>query len=318
MSNKNKEGPLADWQTTCWQGICVQTPDDWAVSHVNGDYKDGYIRWADEDGTLRLEIRWSEAPASDDIEQVMMDYLSDVTKAAKRTNRQILTRTDTKLLTSRQVSRRKVMCFTIETDWVGHGLVWKCPRCERRVIAQVMGNDPDDTRELALNVLQTLSDHSEEIHNEWSIYGLNVKVPNDFALETSQLEYNVTELHFKRDESTSITVARWTLADIRLRNTTLNAWTAHTLKDKLKQFKIYQRPSEIRTHTGLHLNGQRKAPGKLVRSFFRQLTKVDAPPDFFGWVWPCEQSNRILMVTAFLPATELQTAHTVAESVACH
>ncbi|HID06854.1 MAG TPA: hypothetical protein EYP10_06870 [Armatimonadetes bacterium] len=307
------------WQTIAWHGVELQAPADWHIAHLRITPNESYMRMEDGDLT-RLEIKWVTMPPgkAPDLQEQAKAYLAQMEKEAKKRKLTLRKRVDTKLISKRQAKGRNVLTFDWQLDYIGEGMLWWCSDCNKVLMAQVIGNRGERIRELARRIFTSISDHARNEWQRWSLFGLQFEMHQSMKLGEYDAKSGYVRFQFRYGDEESIEVARWSLANVILKRTSIEQWTADMLKEHLRRYAIDYRTVKIGSHSGIALQGRWKVPLKTVRLFFRQLSKRGALPRFQGWVWQCTDTNRILWVIAIVKPEHIEWANHVIKTVKCH
>ena len=80
-----------NWTKFGWAGIVTELPEEWEISGLSGDQKEGYLRLEDE-FMPRLELKWSVAKSkrrNPDLHAVLDDYFKIIRKTYKKTKKDL-------------------------------------------------------------------------------------------------------------------------------------------------------------------------------------------------------------------------------------
>lgn len=205
------------WITIGWQKITLQVPADWNLAGIGGDARSGYLR-IDGPDRPRVEIKWWDRTPEKtvNVAQTVETYLQDLQKKARKQRIDLVVDREVKLLSKRHKGKSSLQSFAWRGDAQAYGVIWYCPQCSRVTMAQVNGPLEENLRPLAVQILNSLEDHSREGWDVWSAFGLLCHIPEEFELQGQQLVTGLTQLHFARRQSV-IRVARYGLADVVLK-----------------------------------------------------------------------------------------------------
>jgi len=294
-----------------WQGITARVPETWNVAAIGGDRKAGYLR-VDGLEMPRLEIKWSDA--SVDTERALEKYLKKLGKGLRRRSAMTVER-DIRLVSRRSRPDKRLSCFSWSGPQQAYGLIWRCQVCKRTVIAQVLGRRDEDLAPLAREILKGLEDHSKDDSDTWSVYDLNCRVPQDFALEGQKLMAGMTELTFLRGRQ-RLRVRRVGMAEMVLGDAPLVEW-ARVDVNKRKESWCDGEPAEFKGHDAARLAGERRRLFGFARTPVERLLRRKNAVQFSALVWHCRPSNHIFGVE-FLHDGDDAVMQRVADSVLCH
>lgn len=304
-----------NWIETGWFGVVVKTPPDWNLGAFSGDDTEGYYRVDSPDGAA-VEIRWQTKKGSVDLEGVREQYCKKLTKNSKKTKIPIEFSKKPKILQGIRPAGRVPLIFGWTADRQAVGAIWACPKCDKVVIGQVMW-PLDKGKVPAAEILDSIQDHPVEGISTWSLYGLNAKIPSDFKIVTKpKLMSGYMRLDLVR-KSSKLTVERWGLADIALRDATLSKWI-HTKDASLQRgFKLKEQEISIHDDNGISLEGAFKNPFKKLKVWLLKTIRLKPVSKFKAIAWRCEDANRIFCITGVLPKDE-DTVEMVTDSIHCH
>lgn len=304
------------WQIRAWQGVLVHVPQDWDIAAISGDRKQGYLRIDDRDKMPRVEIKWQAASGFVDVEGVVDQYLRDLTKKCKRDEPEIDVERDARVVSKRRMGKRDLNCFAWRGEVEGYGAAWYCEDCERVVVMQVMATADEDGQELAGEIIGTMQDHPEEDWITWSTYGLTMETPERFELTNQKLMAGLIELHFA-DRGEELVGARWGMANVSLRERSLESWARSEIRQYHKGIKLSYEETRFRGHPAVEVTGYFSNPLRHLQSFVMHVIGKPYPEAVRGWVWHCEDENRIYYAGALLDEDNIEVAEQVARRIAC-
>ena len=290
-----------------WQGIVAEVPADWSLAAINGDEKGGYFR-ANSTGTLMLEAKWSKATREVDLHSKLEGYLNDLKRRARKR----------KVEFEHKIKPKDagVLTFSWRSDRKAQGRLWRCDECSRVVIAQVSGGLSDDVSNVASYVLPSFQDHSEDGWRTWAMYDLIAEAPPGYVLEKHQLMAGYIQLVFRKG-SNRLVIERWGLANIALKTSGLREWFAERARHDLRPYKYSVHDVQFGREAGIQIAGRRVGLSQALKSAceFAILRKPAVWLD--GYVWVCEDSNKIFSVQLTHSRGE-NLLDEVLERVECH
>lgn len=290
-----------------WQGVIAEVPEDWSLSAVSGDEKNGYFR-ADSRGTLILEAKWSRAGKNVDLYSKLDAYLGDLKRKARKRKAKF----------EHKIKARDegTYNFSWRADRKAQGRLWRCEDCGRVIIAQVSGSLSDDVSSVASAVLPTFQDHAEDGWRSWGVYDLLADVPPGYALEKHRLMSGYIQLIFRKGVN-RLVIERWGLANVALKRITLAEWFEQTVARDLGRFRYYTEEVCFDEEVGLQVKGKRKGLISVAKSL-RELMGFRRPATRLnGYVWLCEKSNKIYSVQSIHASNE-NIIDEVLEGLLCH
>lgn len=312
MANMN----TSEWTVRAWEGVLLHVPPDWDIAAISGDRNQGYMRLDDTENMPRVEVKWQQSSGFVNIESVVDGYLKDLTKKRKKGEPEIETERDCAVVSKRQMRKQDLNCFAWRGDVEGYGAAWYCEDCERVMVIQVMAMPDEKGEELAREVIGTMEDHPREGWIVWSTYGLQMEVPERFELSDQKLMAGLIELHFA-NRGEEIVGARWGMANVALRNKSLEKWAAAEIRGYHKNIKLEFEETTFRGHPAVAVSGYFSNPLKHIQSFVMHVAGRPYPEAVKGWVWHSVDENRIYYAGALLDEDHMEIIDRVADSVAC-
>ena len=290
-----------------WQGIVAEVPVDWSLAAISGDEKNGYFR-VDSTGSLTLEVKWSKAGKQVDLHEKLDAYLNDLRRKSRKR----------KISFEHKIKSKDsgMLIFTWRSDRKAQGRLWRCDECSRVIIAQVSGSPSDDVSNVASFVLQSIEDHSEDGWRTWAMYDLIADVPSDYALEKHQLMSGYIQLLFRKGINRLI-IERWGLADVALRKSSLKEWFAARALYDLQPYRYSAEDVEFEGESGIQITGRRYGLRQVLKSAYEYATLRKPAASLDGYVWVCQESNKIYSVQSLHSRNE-NILDDVLERVECH
>jgi len=266
----------------------------------------------DDAESTRVEIKWSQSQV--DTSKALEKYLRQLKK--KTRGRVEIDRT-VKVLPKRAKPDKALSGFAWESTQRGRGVIWRCRRCGRTVIAQVIGPPGEALEALAHDVLATLEDHPVDGMATWAAYGFICQVPEAFRLESQRLMAAYIELKFA-ERKRRIRAVRWGMASVQLARMPLKEWVEGQFGTR-RDVWFRAEAAEVRGHDGVVLTGHVRRRFHGMRRFFERLVRWRRPIEFAGQVWQCPESERIFGVDSIDRDGEAGgVAAQVAASIPCH
>jgi hypothetical protein len=300
MSDKNRT-----W--VGWQGIVAEVPADWSLAAVSGDEKSGYFR-VDSTGSFMLEAKWSKAGKRVDLQGRLRTYLDDLRRRARKKRETFESNMKTK--------DAGAVAFSWRSDRKAHGRLWLCEKCSRVIIAQLSGSVTDDVSGAASVILPTFEDHAENGWRPWAVYDLIAEAPPGYALEKHRLMSGYIQLIFRK-QSNRLIIERWGLANVVLRNTSLRDWFKDRAVYDLRPYRYSIEEMQFGGEPGIHVTGRRSGVVEYLKAG-RELLAFRKPAMYLdGYIWVCEESNKILSVQS-LHVRDEDVLDQVLERVECH
>jgi hypothetical protein len=296
------------WGRLAWQGIAFDVPADWCPSQLQGDFKSGYLRVEDE-LRVRLELRWESL-------RKRLPEASDLVDNFLRQTRKKLGRRQPEpdIVRGRSVPALEPQdheVFTWRGSFNAHSLLLVCAETRRVVHLRVFFEAGDEQKALTRRVFASVSSGPQDGQLEWNVFDLGFRLDADWRLESSALRTGCLELAFRegRDE---LVVARYSLAELSLREATLKQWLARTLGKPLRGFRVeVDEEASFRQHAALRFGGRSRAGAKPLGLFRRRRHLT-------GLAWHCPEADKIFAVRAASYEADDPRVAACAETIACH
>lgn len=300
-----------------WQGIRGEVPDDWNLGALGGDRQAGYLR-LDDENMPRLELKWQQPQGPVNLDKVLDTYLKSLRKRTRRRRATFTVTRGVKLLSYRQKRKKELLGYSFAGEYKAHGVIWHCRTCDRILIAQVLGADQSGLKPLAIRVLSSLEDHTNDHWDLWAAYGLYVRIPDDFELVKQRLMTGHLALEFERNRREKLSVARWALANVMLKDVTLEQWAAREYPKRHREFKLRYREAEYHGHQGLEVKGDAGRLDRRLKDATKTTVLRQSVPQLRCVLWHCEPENKLFAVDAELLREREAVLDYVQQSLRCH
>lgn len=300
------------WVRFGWQGLSAEAPADWELVGIpkTHDPAEGYLR-LDDAVQPRLELKWSSHPQRKfDVEKTLDDYLTGIRKTYEKQIGPIEVRKDQTLISDTGPDAgfhegREVRFFSWRGELRAYGAIWRCMRCQRVVMAQVIGpSGGKPTRQQAVRVLRSIQDHPSVPTNVWTAYGLEMDVPRRFRLDKLQLLNGYILFSFT-DGSSRIAVERYGLADQHMKDGDIDAWFRRTYAKHMRGTTLALDDDDLH--------------GGSVRiwdaSLLKEWQSYARPVQTAGHVWHDASANRLFVVRATGKRDLRAVTRRIAESI---
>lgn len=293
-----------------WHGIIVDAPTDWSLVGISGDAKKGYFR-VDSPVASALEVKWEQIPGkAPDLMVKAREFLAGIEKSAKK--RKVKFTKDLRV----QKDDANSVRFLWRSDQLGQGRLVYCEKCNRVIIAQVITSREENVSKIASGILDSIRDHRDDGWVEWALYSLGFAIPPGYVIEKHTLMSGYLGLFFKKGART-IVVERWGLAATLLAKDDMPTWYRKDAVPDIKGYVVESEPREIAGHAGLRIYGRRKGIVQAAKAAAYSLTLHPHPGLITGFVWHCEDSNRLFSVRATHVEGE-EIAERVRDFIKCH
>jgi len=291
-----------------WQGITVEAPDDWSLVGVSGDEKKGYFR-VDSPVASALEVKWELATGKKpDLMVKAREYVSTIEKSVRRKK--------AKFTKDLKADGENSVRFWWRADRLGQGRIVYCEKCSRVIIGQVIATRDENIASVAASILDSISDHREDGWVSWALYGLAFAVPSGYVIDKQKLMSGYIGLFFKKGPRT-IAVERWGLANTLLAKDEIEEWYRKDAVPDIKGYRVDFEPGAVFGHEGLVMKGRRSGIKQIAKAAAYSLTLHQFPAMMTGYVWHCEDSNRLFSVRVAHSEGD-DTAERIRDSMKCH
>jgi hypothetical protein len=325
-----------------WQGITLFTPCDWSLAAFSGDYSKGNLRLADEDG-VRLELLWERPKQTPNVARSIELLLQNIAREAKKKKHAfeavgsvtLLSRARREHADKEQISSFGWIGDKADVAAHGFGAAWYCPQSERVIVAHVLGRavqSPDKTRRLAAEVLNSCRSHAEGGWQTWSVFDLQLEVPEEFHLVAAKLQTGRLELDWERVKAPDplqflsprtwatrperIGLRRLSAANVVLENESLEEWARRVARFMFKPYSLGAPVAERVLGTeGFRMKGalrdlRRRWRGQI---FDWLLRRRRAAPS--ARVWRDEEANKLFVLLCDLENQNAHVANDVLDSI---
>lgn len=293
-----------------WHGIIVDAPADWSLVGISGDAKKGYFR-VDSPVASALEVKWEQAAGKKlDLMTKAREFVSAIEKSVRKKKGKF-----TKDLKPDRGDANSVR-FLWRADRLGQGRLVHCEKCDRVIIGQVTSTRDEDVSRVASEMLDSIRDHREDDWVEWAMYGLDFAIPPGYSLTKQTLMSGYLALFFKKGSRT-IVVERWGLANTLVGRDTMEQWYRKDAMPDVRGYRAKFKPEATAGHEGLKMDGRRCGIVQAAKAAAYSLTLHAHPGLLSGYVWHCEESNRLYSVRATHSEGEA-IAEKVRDLIKCH
>ena len=319
------------WHTVGWQGISLRVPEEWNIGGIGGSRDDGYLRLQDAE-LARVEIKWAQAEGFVNVNAMVEGYVKKLTKD-KRLSRDIKVDTNAQVVSKRKMRKKGLQGFTWATDLVGHGAAWYCQDCKRTVIVQVTTRPDEKGDEVAERVIGSLQDHPREGRIRWATYGFDAETPDDFGLTSHKLMAGHIQLTFKRDVTArdarslvlqnivtpeELTLSRWGMANVLLKNKTLREWAESEMGKGLKRLKPEFGEAEVNGHEAVSVSAQKLMVHQYLARLISRFADAPYADRVSGLIWHCPEHNSVHLVQMLVDVSNSGLPAELAATFRCH
>jgi len=319
------------WHRLGWQGIELSVPEEWNIGGIGGGREDGYLRVQDAE-LPRVEVKWGAVEGFVDIQATVNGYIKKL-RQDKKAGKDIEIDTNASVVSKRKMKKKALSCFTWSTDVEGYGAAWYCPDCKRTVIVQVTAKPEEDGPQLAERIITSLQDHPVGGWIRWATYGFQAQAPEGFHLTAQELMAGHIQITLKRDIAAEtarnimlqnlvapeeLTLSRWGMANVMLKNKSLREWAEEEMGKRLKRMQPEMKPVEVNGHEALQLSAQHLP---FHQQFFRLIARLAEVPyadRIRGLIWHCPQSNSLHLVQMLVDINNQDLPAEIAGRFVCH
>jgi len=321
----------AKWHWLGWQGIELNVPEEWNIGGIGGGREDGYLRVQDAE-LPRVEVKWGAAEGFVNIDATVNGYLKKL-RQDKKAGKDIEIDTDASVVSKRKMKKKALSCFTWRTDVCGYGAAWYCADCKRTVIVQVTARPEEDGAKLAERVIASIQDHPVGGWIRWATYGFQTHAPEGFNLTAQKLMAGHIQITLKRDITADaarsimlqnlvapeeLTLSRWGMANVILKNKTLEQWAEEEMGGRLKRIKPQMEPAQVNGHEALHVSAQHLPLHQQLFRLIARFADVPYADRIRGLIWHCPQSNSVHLVQMLVDIGNEDLPAEIAGRFICH
>jgi len=300
----------------------MEIPSTWELSALSGDYDNGYIRMDDE-SVPRMELKWSKSKEKKlDLQKILDEYFKGMRKRLGTSADGLKIKRNIELIKNEGFFKdRDVVFYSWKTDVRANGAIWYCKECRRIVVIQIMGYLKESILNDTIRIIESVHDHPDGQVNLWSAYQLSVDIPRRYQLDKRKLMSGYLMFSFI-DGSRVLSVERFGLADVILRDADLQSWFRSYYAKNLRGYGFSFEEDQLLNNEydqKLKLSGQeRRFIDKIPFSPLFVIDKVMRRKQVVARFWQCKESNRIFVVMAMSKKGADELVAQVASSIKCH
>ncbi len=209
---------LSRMRTIAWNGIRCSLPRSWQPTRIGLDH----LAFEDEHGPV-LEVRWSPLRRGRKKQTALYNRLK---RTAKSNHCHI------QLDTLPESWRQSLPQYTLSRfSWHGEaiaaeGVMIICPQCGRTTLLQFYHLPGKADLMLIERILATFKDHQNKGMMLWSLFDIELSIPQEFQLVTYQFNAGAFFLSFKH-RGTTVDLYRFAPADVILKQASLLDFAEH-------------------------------------------------------------------------------------------
>ncbi|HOX40100.1 MAG TPA: hypothetical protein PL033_19115 [Candidatus Brocadiia bacterium] len=292
------------WQPFGWQAMRLEVPEEWSLSHAEGDGKSGIVRLSDS-RDVRLTLQWQANGSADGVPVALEKHIAQIKREISRSPSGWQVKRETNLVNWRDRPHESYAC---RGESEVNGIVWFCPAC-KRICHAAISTGAEDGAAVARRCLKGLCDHPTDGATTWSFYGHTFSIPERFRLERPTLRTGCLEMVFRHRESL-IEVVRVSLAEEVLRGVTLIEWFKTFYGRRIEDFRREITESKHRGHEALECEGE--------MLWHRRASVLFRPYYMRAIAWRCSEEDKLYIFrwsAIKSPANEFEK---FAGKVQCH
>ena len=315
------------WIKFGWAGIVAELPEEWEISGLSGDQNEGYLRLEDE-FMPRLELKWSVAKSkrrNPDLHTVLDDYFKIIRKTYKKTKQDLQIKRNVNLIKNDAFfDSYDLVFFTWKGEIQANGLIFFCPATRRITLIQVMGKPKQNVRAITEEIFTSVQIEPDDQKLLWTAYNLHVEVPKDYRLDKHQLLSGYLLFSFVNpgsftDRKRRLSIERYGLADVLLKDQTLEDWFRTKYKKAIRGFGFQIESMDQDGVEHLILSGEETRVTDNIPIHSVQLAnQIRKRKCFVAHIRHCYESNRIYVIQVVSKTDAVETAKLVADSIAMH
>ncbi|MFC1857676.1 hypothetical protein ACFL9U_06550 [Thermodesulfobacteriota bacterium] len=270
-------GVRNSWKEFAWNGIRFRSPADWEAREIGKNYL-----LIEREFRPVLEIKWDRVKGT-------FSHHAHLHKLAQRQKKHLgkdISEWPLPAEWQKALETYEAIGFSWQGNSIeGKGVILYCPECRQATLMQFYDTDLKTTEQIAVDLLASFGDHSDENHVIWSVYDIRAVIPESFKLVRHRFEAGEFELEFDSGEH-KITLWRWAPASIIFADKNL---------ERFAQAKI---PMSIQNPSLESVKGHE---GSRWEMFFPPYTwarfwnRIKRRPSFVRFlIWHLEEKNRLM------------------------
>jgi len=300
----------------------MELPSTWELSALSGDYDNGYIRMDDENSP-RMELKWSKSKEKKpDLQKILDEYFKGMRKRLGQSADGLKIKRNIELIKNEEFFKdRDVVFYNWKTEVRANGAIWYCRECKRIVVIQIMGYIKEAMLTDTIRIIESVHDHPEGQVNLWSAYQLSAEVPRRYQLDKRKLMSGYLMFSFV-DGSRTLSVERFGLADVILRDADIQSWFRSYYAKNLRGygFSLEEDTQSINEYDNRQklLGQEKRFIDRIPFSPLFVIDKILRRKQIAARFWHCKESNKIFVVMAMSKKGADELVFQVASSIECH
>jgi hypothetical protein len=272
-----------------WQGIEINAPQNWDLTKYSGNLESGYAT-LDDGKQVRLQVQWeTDTKKNFSFENSLSLYELNL---GLRFDHPVEFQSGLNRATGGGVSTRgdlEIVPFSWKSLQCGYGIAWRCRKCRRTGVAEILYPLNDANPHDAGALLSTLTDHRADSSRLWHVYGFGYLAPATFLLEMADFSPGRIRFSFRGERRSWLKVERWAMASQTLKDTPLEEWPGElmVMMGVGSKNSVRQTPMEIQGHPAFRFTQDINRSG-----LYRRWEQVS------GVVWHCPGDDKVFAVAS--------------------
>ncbi|WP_300464716.1 hypothetical protein [Desulfobacula sp.] len=207
-------------KTIAWNGIALNVPLTWEIDSLDTTHL-----LIGEDGSPKVEIKWTDSPSRFTLETYLKRFIS---QSQKR-----LTIKIHELPTPRSFSHPEKNFEFFFFSWTstsstGNGVLIFCSLCKRLTMIRFFSDSRIDPPSLPALILMSFTDHPPSDQTHWQVFDLKFSTPRSFELLEYSFKPGCYIINVKH-KKTIQTIFSWGPASFLLTRTSLSEFASQRL-----------------------------------------------------------------------------------------
>ena len=262
-----------------WNGVRFEMPASWEVEKIGNRYL-----MIVKNSKPMLELKWGRVKGKfshrSQLRRLATSHRKHIGKTVKEDR--------LRPAWEKALSGYEAAAFSWHSNTIGGlGAVIYCSKCKNATLIQFFLKDLDSIKLVSRHVLGSFQDHRQDNQILWSIFDIRAIIPAEFKLVHHRFDAGEFELTFASKKH-KITLQRWGLASILLRNSDLDAFAK-----KMARFSIGKTASKLKSGP-FSVEWEASLP---TNQWTRLRQRIKSGPNYQRIrIWYLEEKNRILSV----------------------
>lgn len=273
-----------DCKSIGWDGISFDLPSKFEVSGIDKKYLQ-----LDNGEQPCIEIRWYDAGKT----YKEKTYFRQLAKKVESSSGIKIESTVLPASWKKSLKRFDATAFYWQSDLTtGRGVMFYCKSASQVMLVQFISKCDDCIDEAAIRLFSTLQFHNTGPEIPWRIYDMSATLPVSYTLESFEFKPGRFSISLA-DNTETISLFRFSPADIILKSTTLGEFSQELFKEEIEKLKLSI--AELEYETGATcMFGQEKKPSATTLA----MSKISSKRRPYGQIEIryTQESNRILAV----------------------